>query len=113
MKRRSCHILFLWPATAAAVAALLVCDAAAQERCRLTTIGTANVAAVRDGRTLLLSDGRELRLASIEVTDDSRAELQALVVGHPLRLERLGPEHDRYGRLVAFAFVGDAAGDAH
>jgi hypothetical protein len=29
--------------------------------------------------------------------------------GHPLRLERLGPEQDRYGRLVGFAFVGDAA----
>ncbi len=71
-------------------------------------IGTANVATVRDGRTLLLGDGRELRLAGIEVADDSRAALQALVAGHPLRLERLGPEQDRYGRLVAFAFVGDA-----
>ena len=63
---------------------------------------------MRDGRTLLLGDGRELRLAAIEVPDDSRAALQALVAGHPLRLERLGPEQDRYGRLVAFAFVGDA-----
>ena len=63
---------------------------------------------MRDGRTLLLADGRELRLAAIEVADDSRAALQALVAGHPLRLERLGPEHDRYGRLVAFAFIGDA-----
>jgi hypothetical protein len=66
----------------------------------------------------LLADGRELRLAAIEVADGSRAALQALVAGHPLRLERLGleglgperlgPEHDRYGRLVAFAFIGDA-----
>ena len=83
-------------------------QSAAQEGCQLTTIGTANVATVRDGRTLLLSDRRELRLAGIEVTDDSRAALQALVAGHPLRLERLGPERDRYGRLVAFAFIGDA-----
>ena len=87
---------------------LLACNAAAQVRCQLTAIGTVNVAAVRDGRTLLLSDGRELRLAGIEVTDDSRAALQALAIGHPLRLERLGQERDRYGRLVAFAFVGDA-----
>ncbi len=109
MKRRSRHILFLWPATAAAIARLLVCNTAAQERCQLTTIGTANVATVRDGRTLSLSDGRELRLAGIEVTDDSRVALQALVAGHPLRLERLGPERDRYyGRLAAFAFAGDA-----
>ena len=104
MKRRSRRILL----TAAFAYALLVCDAAAQEPCKLTVIGSANVVAVRDGRTLLLGDGRDLRLAGIEVPDDSRAALQALVAGHPLRLERLGPEQDRYGRLVAFAFIGDA-----
>jgi len=105
MKRRSRRNLLI--AAAAAVGALLVCNAAAQDGCKLTAIGSANVAVVRDGRTLLLADGRELRLAAIEVTDDSRAALQALVAGHPLRLERLEPEHDRYGRLVAFAFIGD------
>jgi endonuclease YncB( thermonuclease family) len=103
MKRRSRRNLLI--ASAAAVGALLVCNAAAQEGCKLTAIDTANVAA---GRTLLLTDGRELRLTGIEVTDDSRAALQALVDGHPLRLERLGAERDRYGRLVAFAFIGDA-----
>jgi endonuclease YncB( thermonuclease family) len=104
MKRRSrCHLVI-----AAAAAAVLGCNAAAQEPCRLTAIGTANVAAVRDGRTLLLDDGRELRLAAIEVPDDNRAALQALVAGHPLQLERLGAERDRYGRLVGFAFAGDA-----
>jgi endonuclease YncB( thermonuclease family) len=104
MKRQSRRILLF----AAAVSMFLACNAAAQERCQLTTIGTVSVAAVRDGRTLLLGDGRELRLAGIEVADDSRAALQALVAGHPLRLERLGPEQDRYGRLVAYAFIGDA-----
>ena len=106
MKRRSRRNLLI--ASTAAVGAFLVCNAAAQERCKLTAIGTANVAAVRDGRTLLLDDGRELRLAAIEVPDDSRPALQALVAGHPLRLERLGAERDRYGRLVAFAFFDDA-----
>jgi len=76
MKRQSHHIL--WSATAAAIATLLVCNAAAQERCQLTTIGTANVAAVRDGRTLLLSDGRELRLAGIEVPDDKPRRVASL-----------------------------------
>lgn len=84
----------------------LVCNAAAQEPCKLTAIGSAGVAAVRDGRTLLLADGRELRLAGIEVTEASRAALQTLVAGHLLRLERLAPETDRYGRLVAFAGEG-------
>ena len=88
--------------------AFVVCNAAAQERCRLTALGPANVAAVRDGRTLMLDDGRELRLAAIEVADDSRSALQSLIGGQPLRLERLGAESDRYGRLVAFAFAGDA-----
>jgi hypothetical protein len=66
MKRRSRRNLLI--ASAAAVGALLVCNAAAQEGCKLTAIDTANVAAVRDGRTLLLTDGRELRLTGIEVT---------------------------------------------
>ncbi len=82
--------------------------APAQERCHLTPIGGAKVAAVRDGRTLMLTDGRELRLAAIEVTDESRAGLQKLVAGQSLRLERLGADHDRYGRLVAFAYAGEA-----
>src|ERR1700687_2883421 len=111
MKRRPRRNLIIVPAVAAY--ALMALDAAAQEPCKLTAIGPANVAAVRDGRTLLLSDGRELRLAGIEVTNDSRAALQALVAGRPLRLERLGSEslgseRDRYGRLVAIAFAGEA-----
>jgi len=38
----------------------------------LTVIGTANVIAARDGRTLMLGDARELQLAAIETADDSR-----------------------------------------
>jgi endonuclease YncB( thermonuclease family) len=95
--------------SAIAALALMAGHAAAQERCKLSAIGTATVAAVRDGRTLLLADGRELRLAGIEVADGSRAALQRLVAGRELRLEKLGADHDRYGRLVAFAFTGEAA----
>ena len=109
MKRRSRRNLIV----AAAACALFVCNAIAQEPCKLTAIGPANAVAVRDGRTLLLSDGRELRLAGIEVTNGSRGTLETLVAGQPLRLERLGSEslgseRDRYGRLVAIAFAGDA-----
>ncbi|HEX5210412.1 MAG TPA: thermonuclease family protein [Pseudolabrys sp.] len=101
MKRCSGRILLL-----ASASTFFLCHAAAQESCTLAPVGTVNVTAVRDGRTLLLADGRELRLAGIEAGDDSVA-LQAMVGGRPLRLERLGPDHDRYGRLVAFAFAGD------
>lgn len=105
MKRRKSANL----PTVLAAAALLSVPLTAHGACTLADIGSAQVAAVRDGRTLLLADGRELRLAAIEVTDDSRATLQSLAAGRALRLERLGPERDRYGRVVAVAVAGDAA----
>jgi endonuclease YncB( thermonuclease family) len=91
-----------------AVVSFAVGRAAAQEPCKLSAAGTAAVAGVRDGRTLLLADGREVRLAAIEVADGSRSALQSLIAGHELRLEQVGPGRDRYGRLVALAYAGDA-----
>ncbi len=86
-----------------------MCNAVAQESCKLTVISTtAKISAVRDGRTLVLDDGRELRLAAIEAGDDSRDALRRLVDGKALRLERQGAELDRNGRLVALAYAGDA-----
>ena len=79
--------------------------AVAQDACHLETVGTAEVASVRDGRTLMFRDGRELRLAAIETTDMAKPALEALAAGKTLTLKRLGAETlDRYGRLVAFAF---------
>jgi endonuclease YncB( thermonuclease family) len=104
MKRPCCNFII----ASAAAGMFLACSAAAQEPCQLTAIGTANATAVRDGRTLMLDNGQELRLAGIEVADDSGAALEGLVTGRALRLERLGAERDRYGRVVAFAFAGDA-----
>jgi endonuclease YncB( thermonuclease family) len=92
----------------ATAAMALVSGATAQEACKLPGLGTATVASVRDGRTLLLTDGRELRLAAIEADDASRAALDTLAAGKMLRLEKLGPEQDRYGRLVAIAYTDDA-----
>ena len=91
----------------AGLALLAPGPAAAQEHCPLTAIGTVKVAAVRDGRTVLLADGRTLRLAAIEVSEQSRAALQALIGGRQLRLAKLGSDRDRYGRVIAFAFAGD------
>jgi hypothetical protein len=50
------------------LAAQLPTPASVQAR-KLSAIGTVTVAAVRDGRMLLLGDGRELRLAAIEPAD--------------------------------------------
>ena len=83
-------------------------DAKAQEPCKPAAVGRGTVASVRDGRTVLLTDGREVRLAAIEVVDSARDALQSLVAGHDLQLTRLGSDQDRYGRVVAFVYVGDS-----
>ncbi|HET9717060.1 MAG TPA: thermonuclease family protein [Pseudolabrys sp.] len=90
------------------VAALALASEAAAEVCRLPDFGTATVGGIHDGRTLLLADGRELRLAAIEADETGRAALQELAGGKTLRLETLGPGVDRYGRVVAFAYAGNA-----
>jgi endonuclease YncB( thermonuclease family) len=80
-------------------------SALAEDSCKLTDICSGTAAGIRDGRTVLLADGRELRLAGVEVTESSRSALEALAGGRDLRLKQLGVDRDRYGRLVAFAFV--------
>ncbi len=90
---------------AAALLPLLACNAMAQAPCKFVDAGTATVGGVRDGRTLLLADGRELRLAAIEVTASSRDTLQHLAAGRSVRLEHPGAATDRYGRLVAFVYA--------
>src|SRR5262249_49400100 len=69
--------------------------------CNPAVIGITPVRAVLDGRTLLLADGREARLAGIEIAqpDAARAALEAAIAGREVRLMRLGPETDRYGRI--------------
>jgi endonuclease YncB( thermonuclease family) len=105
MKRR-CIAIF---GTAAFAFAMLMGDARAQGApCKLTPIGEATVTAVRDGGTLMLADGRELKLAGIDVAAGSTETLHSLATDQPLRLERLGPQEDRYGRLVAYAFPGES-----
>lgn len=86
---------------------MAVSSCVAQEACKLSDMGTAAIASTRDGRTLLLVDGREIRLAAIEVTDSSRNILHSMVGTREVRIKRLGPGQDRYGRLVAFVYVGD------
>ena len=106
-------------------AALLVCmlaavaqGAAAQQdsssSCTFEDAGSSTVRAVLDGRTFALTDGREVRLDGIEVpqTDHrnaaqaSKVALEAMVGGgREVTLKRLDAQADRYGRLLAYAFV--------
>jgi endonuclease YncB( thermonuclease family) len=84
--------------------------------CKPTTVATGTVTAVVDGRTLVLDDGREARLAGIEVAPPNepagaaaKAALEALVGGQPIELRGAGPgptpETDRYGRLFGLVYV--------
>lgn len=76
-------------------------------------MGSATVRAVTDGRTVVLDDGRELRLPGIEVPEAdgngaaARAALEKSLGGQEVLLLEMGPESDRYGRLTAGLTTAD------
>lgn len=97
---------------------------AARPSCGAATLASGEVARVVDGKTFVLSDGREVRLAAIEAppanpTDPdeehiaagaaAKAALQAIVLNKTVVLRAAGTGSDRYGRLVAEAFTGSNA----
>jgi len=111
-------------ALAAQLAAMgVVGDAAAQARperamrCGGEVVARASAGRVIDGRTLVLEDGREVRLAAIEVPPLAQTQqtggapggaaakdaLAALVMGAEVVLRRAEVPSDRYGRLLAYA----------
>ena len=68
------------------------------------------VSSVKDGDTVYVSDGREVRLAQVDAPErnecygsQSTAALSKLAFGKPVELRRPsnGPEHDKYGRTLA------------
>jgi endonuclease YncB( thermonuclease family) len=75
--------------------------------CTGEPFGDGQVKSVIDGRTLLLTDGREVRLAGIEAPEQGKAALVSLAAGHDVALLRLGPDTDRYGRTVALVALQD------
>ena len=85
---------------------------AAPAACPLVPFATVRALAALDGRTLKLDDGREVRLAGIEVPPAaeagaggaSAAALLALVAEKDLILKHLAAATDRYGRVIAWAF---------
>ena len=73
------------------------------------------VAAVEDGQTLTLADGRSLRLVNIlapapgePLADEARRRLSDLALGHEVRWTYAGRRMDRYGRLLAYVLEGAA-----
>jgi endonuclease YncB( thermonuclease family) len=107
-------------ALAVKLAALIGCSGAmAQEQpkpaCGGDVIANGIARRVVDGRTFVLDDGREVRLAAVEVPPletgaapggaTAKAALDALIGGDDIVLRRADIEADRYGRLVAYAYA--------
>jgi endonuclease YncB( thermonuclease family) len=87
--------------------------------CRFEPAGTGKVRAITDGRSFTLEDGREIRLAGIEVPllpgpGDlgtgakaglaARAALESIIAGQNVEL-RQKDVADRYGRMPALVYV--------
>jgi endonuclease YncB( thermonuclease family) len=91
--------------------------------CSGEIIARGTASRVGDGRNFVLDDGREVQLAAIEVPPPSqdsgvapgsaaaRDGLAALLAGAEIVLKQAEPQKtDRYGRIVAYAFVtGDGS----
>jgi endonuclease YncB( thermonuclease family) len=115
-------------AVLAAAFAACGCDKAfAQDKTVVTAppcggdpIADTTVSRVSDGRTFTLADGREVRLAGIEVPPlplpggsrdivpegkAAQAALDGLAGGDHVVLRRAEPGPDRYGRLIAYAYT--------
>jgi len=75
--------------------------------CRFALAGTGTVTAVKGGRSFVLDDGREVRLAALEVpsSPEAQAALQAIVAGRAVELRQQAAATDRYGRLVAHVYL--------
>jgi endonuclease YncB( thermonuclease family) len=110
-------------------AALAAFDANAQvpRDCGGRSTARAEVARIVDGRSFLLTDGREVRLAAIETPlavpgdeDEVRVEaalaaktaLEALILHREVDLRVVDAGPDRYGRLLAYVFIRTQSGDA-
>jgi endonuclease YncB( thermonuclease family) len=80
--------------------------ASAQEsqRCVLDDAGAATVRAVTNALDLLLTDGREIRLAGIEIAETGAVALRGLVQNSGIVLKRIPADTDRHGRLPAFIY---------
>jgi endonuclease YncB( thermonuclease family) len=95
----------LFAVFAAAAAPLLAAP------CSFEAQGEGHVAKVIDGRSFRLDDGREIKLAGIELvsSDATRAEraaaLSAMIAGKDVTLSGADDAPDRYGRQTSFVFL--------
>lgn len=75
---------------------------------------TASVTQIIDGDTVVLDDGDKLRLLGVDApetgtpcADAAQDFISSLVLGKEVQLEFDAKKRDVYGRLLAYAYVGD------
>jgi len=85
-----------------------------EQICGGDELARGTVARILDGRTVILEDGREVRLAAVEIAPQSgagaggraaAAALDALATGDQVVLRRAESGSDRYGRLLAYVYA--------
>ena len=91
------------------------------QACRFELLGAGKVIRVVDGRSVVLEDGREVRISGIETPQVSAAEgrssaagkaaLETILLGQLVELHGLQDVTDRYGRTAAFLVRLDGAID--
>lgn len=81
---------------------------------RQEKLGERVVARVIDGDTIVLSDGRTVRYLGIDTPESGEEGFEAaknrneeLVLAEPVRLEYDIERQDKYGRDLAYVFVGE------
>ena len=96
----------------------------APSSCRFAPAGSGKVRAIADGRSFTLEDGREIRLAAVEIPHlpgpgetgtkataglAARAALESMIAGQNVELRQNDMPADRYGRTTAFVYVSGGA----
>jgi len=117
---QAARLITLMTVSAAAYAHVAQAEDGQAAACRFEKLGTFAAGPVTDGRTFRLQDGREVRLAGIEALPSSsagkggaqalaataaKAALEELLSGSHVILKNAESSSDRYGHLVAHAFV--------
>ena len=87
------------------------------QACRFELLGTGKVLQVVDGRSIILDDGREVRISGIEIPPtpgagtlpaaSAKAALEAILRDQLVELRGPQAVTDRYGRTVAFVVRQD------
>ena len=95
---------------------------ASASACQLEAAGAGKVSSIIGGRSFVLDDGREVRVAEIEVPfppapsetgpraaagSAARAALDSIVAGQSIELRQRAPAFDRYGRTLAHVYVAN------